>query len=148
MSHARTQIRNAVVTLLTGLTTTDDRVFTSRVHPLSEQELPALLVFVDEESIERQTIHAPALLSRSVAIRVECVSALASGLDDDLDQMALEVEHAIAGNPTLTGIFNGDMIPLGIEVDRSGDGAVHVGRLTVVFQAVYEVMSNAVDTAV
>lgn len=45
MSHARTQIRQAVVALLNGNTEAGNRVFSSRVHPLDDAKLPALLVY-------------------------------------------------------------------------------------------------------
>jgi hypothetical protein len=147
MSHVRTQIRNAVVALVTGLTTSSDRVYASRVHPLPGDKLPALRVFVDEESIARETIHDPAMLSRLVTIRIDCVASLASGLDDELDQMALEVEDAISADSTLGGILNGGLIPSGIEVDRSADSEAPIGRLTLSYEAQYEVMNNAADVA-
>jgi hypothetical protein len=148
MSHVRTQIRNAVVGLLDSLATTGDRAYSARLSPIAQDQLPALNIFVDDESIELQTIHDPAMLSRSVTIRIDCLSALADGLDDDLDQIALEVEDAIAADVTLGGLLNGAMIPGGIEVDRSGDGAVPIGRLTLVYQAQYEVLNNAADVAI
>lgn len=147
MSHVRKQIRDALVTLVSGLATTADRVFTSRVHPLAEHELPGLRVFVDDEEIELQSIHGPGMLQRRVTCRVECVSALEDGLDDDLDQMALEVEHAVAGDATLGGIFNGMLTPSAVEVNRSGEGAVPIGVLALVYEGEYEVTNNAVDTA-
>ena len=44
MSHPRTQIRAAVVALLTGLPITGSNVFASRVRPFHDSELPALNV--------------------------------------------------------------------------------------------------------
>lgn len=147
MSHVRTQIRNAVVGLLDSLATTSDRVYVSRLHPLPADKLPALRVFVDDEQITREKIHDPAILARSVTIRIDCVASLASGLDDDLDQIALEVEDAISADTTLGGLLNSGLIPSGIEVDRSADGEAPIGRLTVVYEAQYDVMNNAADVA-
>lgn len=45
MPTARQQIREALETQLTGLTTTGARVYTSRVYPLNEDNLPALRIF-------------------------------------------------------------------------------------------------------
>ena len=148
MSHVRTQIRNAVVGLLDSLATTGDRAYSARLSPIPQDRLPALNIFVDDEAIEVQTIHDPVMLQRNAAVRVECISALADGLDDDLDQIALEVEHAIAADSDLGGILNGTMTPSGVEIDRSGEGSVPVGRLTLVYQVQYEVMNNAADVAI
>lgn len=40
MAHLREQIRDRVVTDLTGLTTTGSRVFRSRIYPLENNDLP------------------------------------------------------------------------------------------------------------
>lgn len=146
MSHARTQIRNAVVALVTGLASTADRVYVSRLHPLPKDKVPALRVFVDDETIQRGTIHDPSMLQRVVTIRIDCVSALSEGLDGDLDQMALEVEEAIAADSNLGGLLSSGLIPSGIELDRSGEGEKDVGILTVVFECEYEVNSDDVET--
>ena len=45
MSHARQKIRDAVVTLLTGLTTTGSRVYDTRLYNLEPSEnLPGLVI--------------------------------------------------------------------------------------------------------
>jgi len=49
MSHARQQVRDAVVTAVTGLTTTSTRVYASRVYP--HDSLPSLAVYTLEEEI-------------------------------------------------------------------------------------------------
>jgi hypothetical protein len=59
MTHARTQIRQAVVALLTGNTEAGNRVFSSRVHPLDDAKLPALLVFTPQETIGDRTMQRP-----------------------------------------------------------------------------------------
>jgi hypothetical protein len=147
MSHVRKQIRDAVTILLTGLTTTGDRVFAGRVTPIGQNEVPGLRLFVDEESIDAGTIHGPAVLERGLTIRVECCAALADGLDDELDQMALEVEEAIAADTTLGGILNGAIVPTSIDIDRSGEGATPIGQLTITFAAAYEVANDDVETS-
>ena len=49
-NHVRQQVREAVSTLLTGLTTTESRVYQSRITPLQANELPALLVATNGET--------------------------------------------------------------------------------------------------
>lgn len=146
MAHLRTQIRNALVALLTDLPTTADRVFPGQIYPLGPEQLPALLVHVDDEEIEALTIHGPAQLSRTVTIRVECVTQLSEGLEDEMDEMALEVEHAVASDASLGGLLNSVLVPNGIETERSGDGDAPMGRLTVRYLAEYLVSNDAVDT--
>ena len=44
-NHKRQQIREAVGTRITSLTTTGSNVFQSRVYPLETGNLPALIVY-------------------------------------------------------------------------------------------------------
>jgi len=148
MAHVRTQIRNAIAALCAGLPSTADRVFTSRLHPLSPAELPALRIHVDDEQILLDIVHSPAMLERTCTVRIECCSRDLESLDDTLDEMAKEVEHAIAGDSSLGGLLNGALTPDGIEIERDGEGDAPIGVLTLRYLAVYDVMNNAVDAAI
>jgi hypothetical protein len=146
-AHVRKQIRDALSTLCTGLASTGDRVFKSRLHPLAPAELPALRIHVDEEEITIDDIHSPVRLDRTCTVRIECVSRALETLDDELDEMAKEVEHAIAGDADLGGILNGSLTPDGIEIERDGEGDAPIGTLSLRYLAVYHVLNNAVDAA-
>lgn len=95
MSHVRRQIREAVATAVTGLSTTSTRVFQSRVYPLRDADLPCLLVSTESEEIEPATIGS--IVQRAMEIHVKAVAKANVNLDDTLDQIALEVETAMAG---------------------------------------------------
>ena len=86
MAHARTQIRNAVVAALTGLSTTGARVHASRMRPTDA--LPALLITTDAEVIEQG---AQRRQMRTMDIVVRGLAKGGDGVDDTLDQIALEV---------------------------------------------------------
>ena len=45
MAHVRQSIRDNAVTACTGLSTTGSNVFRSRVYPLGEGKLPALVIY-------------------------------------------------------------------------------------------------------
>ena len=47
--HVRQQIRSAIITQVTGLTTTGINVFEHRVYPLAEDDLPAIVVSTTSE---------------------------------------------------------------------------------------------------
>ena len=54
MAHVRQQIRDRVATTLTSaVSLVSSRVFTTRVHPLNEDLLPAISVYTGSESSER-----------------------------------------------------------------------------------------------
>lgn len=91
MSHARQQIRDAVVTTLTGLATTGSRVYSGRVHPLDV--LPALTVWTPDERIEYDAMGTTQ--SRLLVLVVEGRARATASLDDTLDTIAAEVEAAM-----------------------------------------------------
>ena len=59
MAHVRKQIRDNIVTTLTGLATTGSNVYRTRVYPLAENKLPGLAIYTDTEEVEVQTINPP-----------------------------------------------------------------------------------------
>lgn len=94
MSHARTQIRQAVATLLTGLATTGARVFQSRMRPQKDADLPCLLVTTESEDISGDTFGDTQ--DRRLTVIVRGIALNSAALDQTLDQIALEVETAMA----------------------------------------------------
>ena len=102
--HVRRQIRERVGTVLTGLTTTGSNVFQSRVYPLSDADLPALLIYTKAEESEPQIIGQNRTTSRILALAVECYVKASSDFDDTVDQICKEVEIAIAADTTLNGL--------------------------------------------
>lgn len=144
MAHLHTQIRTAVKTALTGLATTGARVWANRVHPLADSELPGLNITVDAESAEPMSIHPSALAERTLTLSVQAAAKGRTGLDDTLDQIALEVEQALAagvvvGGRTLQPIYTGmefDDAPL--------DAPSAVKRLS--FSLTYHSAAGAPDT--
>jgi len=118
MPHVRTQIRNAVVTALTNLATIGTNVHPSRLWPLQQTDLPALLVYTvsDQVDYERSTIGRPRLLWRDLDLVVEARATGATGLDDILDQIESEVTTALNLDPTLGGLSK-DIDFAGAEID-------------------------------
>ncbi len=92
MSHVRTQLRAAAVAALTGLPTTGANVFTGQAYPRQASQLPFLEISTLEGS---QLDGLPALLNRSLVLRVRAVVRSADNTTDLLDQIALEVETVL-----------------------------------------------------
>jgi hypothetical protein len=102
MATARQQIRDALGTQLTGLTTTGARVYMSRVYPLSESNLPALRIFVERDSYS-EAYSSNESEWRELSIVVEAIARAVADVDDTLDTICGEVGDAVASNETLTG---------------------------------------------
>lgn len=141
--HLHRQIREAVKTLLDGLTTTETRVYANRLQPMADANLPGLRVFMDDEDVDSLTIHAPVVQDRKVGLIVECCAKAASGLDDTLDASSKEVETALAAGITISG----HVLPAvyaGMQFDDAiSDKPVGIKRLR--FFITYTAMSNAPD---
>lgn len=138
-NHLRRQIREAVATLLTNLTTTGTRVFQSRVVVLKDAQLPALLINTNEEQVTQQTIHDNPLLERQLSIEVIGKAKAVADVDDTLDQIAKEVEIAINASQTantLNGLVKGIILD-SIDVTISGETEKKVGEIRMGFTAIY-----------
>ena len=135
MSHARQQIREAVATLVTGLTTTGSRVFQSRFYRVQASELPALFIYSTDESIERETIGTGPYLRRELSIRIEGMAKALDNLDDTLDTIGEEVEDALGGQLP-AGVD--DFRISSVSIDYSGEGEQPVGVIRMDFVARYQ----------
>ncbi len=147
MSHVRQQIRDAVVTALTGLTTTGTRVFKSRVYPFESGKLPALIVYTKSETSTNETMTRPRTQLRVLEVMVECYVMANTNFDNSIDTIAVEVEEALYSNITLGGKAK-DINTVAFESDYSGDGeqVVGVGRFTV--EVTYSTKENDLEVAV
>lgn len=149
MAHVRSQIRDAFVTVLTGLTTSGTRVFPSRIHVLRDVDLPCLLVNLDNEEIEAATMHANPLLERSAELKVRACAKVVANLDDTLDTMVAEVEAAIAGaaDQSFGGLIKPQALPSSLEIDFDESLEKPVGVATLTYRITYFTAAASPATA-
>lgn len=102
-THLHTQIRAALKTALTGLSTTGPRVFANRLRPMNEADLPGLRIALDDEQSDPETMHMPVQQARTLTLSVECCAKVTTGLDDLLDAISLEVETALSAGFVVDG---------------------------------------------
>jgi hypothetical protein len=146
MAHVRKQIRDDVVTTLTGLITTGTRVFASRVYPNEAGKLPLLCVYSLNEASELIAMNGNQLL-RSLEIVVEGYAKAKANLDDTLDAIAKEVEEALAVDPTRGGIAHKTVIN-DTEISLSEEGEQPIGVIRMSFQVDYVTTSGDVENNV
>jgi len=141
--HARQQIRDAVVALLTGLPTTGARVHAGRTRPLAEDHDPTLLVYTTEERSQADTIGRPVATLRELTLRVEGrVVSAAVPPDDALDDIAAEVEAAIGADPTLgLGVIDSELTATRILAQAPGQR--QAGEITLDYLITYRTRENA-----
>lgn len=136
--HARAQIRAAVAAAVTGLERTGGNVFTTRLHKLEQQTLPALLVYTLSETSERDSLGPSPGQTRVLRVAVEiAVQQIATdGLDDILDDIAAEIETAIDGNAGLAALVK-DVTLDSTTITMSGEGDQRALGMVLAFSAFY-----------
>lgn len=99
MAHKRKLIRGAAKNMLSNLDKTGARVYTSRVYPLESDNIPGLLIYTTEE--ESDLLSQGGSLQRFLTLTVEGYVKNTGRIDDDCDEIAEDVEDAIAADRTL-----------------------------------------------
>ena len=148
MSHARETIRKAIVTSITGLTTTGTRVYSNYMYPYEDSTLPNLSLYVAHEPEEvADDLEMGTHDLRSLPFRVSARAKANSDLDDSLDDMCAEVETAIIGNAALAAYVKTiQLVSTTIEMDNEGEKPVGVARMEWVI--IYRVNRTAPTTPV
>lgn len=146
-NHIRQQIREYFGTNLTGLTTTGSNVYESRVYPLEDAKLPALIIYTKSETSEPIVIGTDRVMSRELAVVVEGYAKATSDFDDTIDTISKEVEQAIAADRTLEGKSK-DTYLESTEIEFNGEGEKPLGYVSLTFLTNYYVKENNPDVAV
>ena len=123
-NHLRRQIRERVVALCTGLSTTGSRVFEGRVYPVEASKLPCLLVYDTGEEIEPASL-SPAgtrTMASSLSVSIEAYAQGGSGkaVLDSLAQIQKEVQIAMAADVDLNELA-GDSVLISSSIELSGE---------------------------
>lgn len=98
MPHIRQQLRDRAKTLVqTALSITN--VFTFRVDPYQEDELPAGNITTSQEDIQRSTLDGS--VDRQTILTVEITRRAVDGVGDELDDDCTVIENSFAGDATM-----------------------------------------------
>lgn len=147
MSHVRKQIRSYFETQLTGLASTGSNVYESRIYPLVQAKLPALIVYTTTESSQEAAFGAQVVQHRVLTVTVEGYVRALANFDDSLDQIATEVEEAILDDRTLGGLANNTVLT-STDSQYSGEGEQPVGTIVLSFEVTYRTQSGQPETAI
>ena len=146
MTHVRQQIRDRLVTTLTGLATTGANVFNS--HPYDAQAANSLFIYTTNEEISADNMGRPITQERLLTIRLEMIAkGNAEDVPNTMDQSAVEIEHALYADNDLGGLVI-DLDLNETETTFSADGDAPTGGLRLTYLATYRTKENAVETAV
>lgn len=147
MTHARTQIRQAVVNLLKDNTAAGSRVYASRVYALDDPKLPALLVFTPQEGMGNPSMQRPRTQQRNLQLVIEGYVKARGDIDAEADALALEVEQIIGADPTLGGLVKDATLDT-TSTQLSGEGEKPVAIISLTFAVLYCVKENVPQTLV
>jgi len=132
MAHIRQLIRDNIKTTITGLTTTGNSVYQTRVNPLAAPKLPCLLLYTDDESISYDTVSYPRTQSRRLTVKIEAYVKGTTNYDSTLDLISSEIEAALYEDVTRGGLAKDTRInSFGADYSGEGDQPVACGILTV-----------------
>lgn len=135
--HVRQQIRSRAVTLLTGLTTTAANVFPGRTWPTGDGKLPGLLVYTRTEQSNDAAVSGPRLQLRTVELVVEGRCRTGGGEpDDELDEIAKEVETALLASGAFAGLAKDIMLKRTISAALAGQDR-RSGEIEIAFDIEY-----------
>ena len=122
MAHIRKQVRDDLVTTLTGLAQTGTNVFKGRAHPIPDASLPALFVRTPSEESGWSNVGPDPAYQRNITAIIGIVAVGGETVIDTLDSIAVLVENAIHADPTLGGTAD-DLMLVATETDPpAGDG--------------------------
>ena len=146
-NHIRQQIRERAGTVLTGLTTTGSNVFETRIYPLENTNLPALVIYTKNETSEPLVISTNRVMSRELELIVEVYVKQTSNFDDQVDKICKEVEVAISADTTLNGLAK-DCFLQSTEIEYNTEGEQPLSYAVLTFLTNYYVQETAPDVAV
>lgn len=139
MTSRRTQLRAAFVAQLTDLTAAEERVFSGRLMPVEEPELPAIVVHTrePEKVIDRSTNGWNGFEKRRCIVSVVVVAQSFDDIDAELDVIADQVEDAIQAW-TIPGFESSDPFLLDSDMaDPEFEGSLSTSALTLRYSVDY-----------
>jgi len=147
MAHVRKSIREHVVTTVTSLSTTGSNVYETRYFPLQTGNLPALIVYTLDETVEDYTIGQNTRTQlRSLNLIIEAHCRGTANIDDTLDTIAEEVEEAMVTDISRGGNAK-DTKLVSTEVDFD-TASQKTGLMRLTYLISYNTVENAVQTGV
>jgi len=143
MPHVRAQIRDAVVTAVTGLGAT---VKPTRKFPTNAAELPRIHVYTNRERVD-EDMSSLTTQTRILELSVETVATGAEAtLDDTIDAFCVSLETALVGNKLSGLALDTQLTVTEIDVDSTGKEPIAAARLT--FDVTYRTIRAAPETAI
>ena len=147
-NHLRRQIRERIVTDVTGLSTTGSNVFEGRVYPIEESKLPCLLVFDSEESVEIRSMGAIRGITSELTVNIEgyCQGGDGATVMNTLAAIQKEVQIAMQADIDINSLAR-DSYLTSADASVNAEATKPTGSVRMTYLVIYQYMENAPDTA-
>lgn len=143
MTHARTIIRNTIVSLLKNNSALKraaaDRIYESKVYPIDT--VPSIMVYTPNEQVIDYTMGFPRTQTRQLTLIVEIFAKANANLDQTTDSLSLEVEDILSKDPTLGRMIK-DLSLHSSETIFSSEGDKPIAVTTLTYHLSYRTKEN------
>jgi hypothetical protein len=133
--HQRQAIRTAIQNILSGKTSAETRVFRTRFTSFKRNELPAIGIYLLSETSDAQD-SAPREYLRKATVAIEGIVRVSDQPDDEVDDLAEEIETAMNVDPTLFGAAS-DSTLTATEMEVFENGDQHIGAIRLQYEIKY-----------
>ena len=124
--------------MLTGLSSTGSNVFQSHVCPLKNNDIPSLCIYTQDEEIEVGASGDPRVYHSTMTLIVDGYVQTFSNLDDQLDQIGIEVQVAMAEDIDINNLVK-DSYLSSVDISYSGEGISPVGIIRHNYSVLYRI---------
>jgi hypothetical protein len=135
MSLQRKAIRQALKDALLNKTDCGARVYTNRVLPVWNSNLPAILIYTQSETREVYN-DAPRLMKSNLHVSIEIIADGLSDIDDTLDILGSQVEYELNQDHILGDLCE-DVIQESCEQTINEQGEKFVGSSVLTYSVPY-----------
>ena len=130
MAHYRQQIREQVATTLTGLNTTDNKVFKSRIYNREESKRPSLCIYTVSERSEPISMSPPRSIEKVLDLVIE-VYIKGQNSATDLDAVVKDVKTKMFSDRLINNLAKDSYLSTQeLTYNGEGDKNIAVGVLT------------------
>lgn len=130
MAHYRQQIREQVATTLTGLNTTGNNVFQSRIYNIEESKLPCLCIYTVSETSEPISMSPPRSIEKVLDLVIE-IYTKGQNSATDLDAVVKDVKTKMYSDRLINNLAKDSYLSTQeLTYNGEGDKNIAVGVLT------------------
>lgn len=137
MAHKRQTIRDTVKAILIGNTdVSDSSIYTNRVRNVLSGTLPAMVISTSNEAATKRKHISSNQFIRELDLSIMIIGQGDNTLDDDLDDIADQVEDVFKANNNISGqALKHEYVSSELEIQSNAQK--QIGNLTIVFKITY-----------